>query len=551
MRNVSTFGAFTTTRLGIYAAQKGLEVTGNNITNINTKGYTRQRLDQVSFVVNAADKYSSLYTNKVGNGVLMTGVSQLRDPFLDIAYRHASANLGSADAKLAGLEDIAAILDEVGNGEDGNGVLLDHLQELSDQLNQMITEGAGHQEYEGLVRTAAKSLVTLFNSYAKDLSELKGRYEEQLKQDTEAVNNILKNIRELNESIRKADVRGDAALELRDARNLELDKLSQYIDIEVRYELEDVGFGTKVEKMTITLANQPPHNHTLVDGLYAGELSVDNANGNYDMVLAPLKDKNGKQLDDKAADVTLHDTDLHGSLQAVREMLTEDGEFHTAVDQNDPNAATKRGIPYYEKALNAMANQFARVMNDANSALDAQGNRVDKPLFSNDGKGDDVTGITAGNISISASWAEKTGWLTCSKDPNAPSGATDNLAHILSQLTTASHEFTTGYGTAGLGPDDQPLKDEVFFTGTFRDMFLNIEGVLANDTNSTTVLVENYASTHNEVYVDRDSISGVDLNDEATSMMQYQKAYSAACRMMTTLDQALDKLINGTGVVGL
>lgn len=550
MRNVSTFGAFTTTRLGIYAAQKGLEVTGNNITNINTKGYTRQRLDQVSFVVNAADKYSSLYTNKVGNGVLMTGVSQLRDPFLDIAYRHASANLGSADAKLAGLEDIAAILDEVGNGEDGNGVLLDHLQKLSDQLNQMITEGAGHQEYEGLVRTAAKSLVTLFNSYAKDLSELKTRYEEQLKQDTEAVNNILKNIRELNESIRKADVRGDAALELRDARNLELDKLSQYMDIEVRYDLEDAGFETKVEKLTITLANRPPHNHTLVDGLYAGEFTIDPAKGNYDMKLSALVDKNNKVMNGSTA-VGLDDTDIHGSLQAVREMLTEDGEFHTAVDQNDPNAATKRGIPYYEKALNAMANQFARVMNAANSAVDAQGKPVEKPLFSNDGKGDATTGITAGNISISNSWAEKTGWLTCSKDPNAASGATDNLAHILAQLTTASHEFKTGYGTAALGQADQPLKDEVFFTGTFRDMFLNIEGVLANDINSTTVLVENYAATHNEVYVDRDSISGVDLNDEATSMMQYQKAYAAACRMMTTLDQALDKLINGTGVVGL
>ena len=548
MRNVSTFGAFTTTRLGIYAAQKGLEVTGNNITNINTKGYTRQRLDQVSFVVNAADKYSSLYTNKVGNGVLMTGVSQLRDPFLDIAYRHASANLGSADAKLAGLEDIAAILDEVGNGEDGNGVLLDHLQKLSDQLNQMITEGAGHQEYEGLVRTAAKSLVTLFNSYAKDLSELKTRYEEQLKQDTEAVNNILKNIRELNESIRKADVRGDAALELRDARNLELDKLSQYMDIEVRYDLEDAGFETKVEKLTITLAGS---NHKLVDGLYAGEFTIDPAKGNYDMKLSALVDKNNKVMNGSTA-VDLEDTAIHGSIQAVREMLTEDGEFHTAVDQNDPNAATKRGIPYYEKALNAMANQFARVMNAANSAKDQQGNPVEKPLFSNDGKGDATDGITAGNISISNSWAEKTGWLTCSKDPNAASGATDNLAHILAQLTTASHEFKVGDGTVALGQADQPLnKDEVFFTGTFRDMFLNIEGVLANDINSTTVLVENYAATHNEVYVDRDSISGVDLNDEATSMMQYQKAYTAACRMMTTLDQALDKLINGTGVVGL
>ena len=43
-----TFGAFGVARLGIYAAQSGLDVTGNNITNINTAGYTRQRLDLVS-----------------------------------------------------------------------------------------------------------------------------------------------------------------------------------------------------------------------------------------------------------------------------------------------------------------------------------------------------------------------------------------------------------------------------------------------------------------------------------------------------------------------
>ena len=82
-------------------------------------------------------------------------------------------------------------------------------------------------------------------------------------------------------------------------------------------------------------------------------------------------------------------------------------------------------------------------------------------------------------------------------------------------------------------------------------MFLNIQGVLGNDIKNTAVVLNSYATTLDEVYVDRDSISGVDLNEEATNMMQYQKAYSAACRLMTTLDQALDKLINGTGVVGL
>ena len=50
---------------------------------------------------------------------------------------------------------------------------------------------------------------------------------------------------------------------------------------------------------------------------------------------------------------------------------------------------------------------------------------------------------------------------------------------------------------------------------------------------------------------DRDSVSGVDLNDEATNLMVYQKAYTAACRLMTELEEALDSLLNGMVVSGL
>ena len=48
----------------------------------------------------------------------------------------------------------------------------------------------------------------------------------------------------------------------------------------------------------------------------------------------------------------------------------------------------------------------------------------------------------------------------------------------------------------------------------------------------------------------REGVSGVDLNDEAMNMMQFQKAYSAACRLMTAIDEALDRLINNTGIAG-
>ncbi|MDD3203445.1 MAG: flagellar basal body protein, partial [Pygmaiobacter massiliensis] len=87
MNSVSTFGAFTTARLGIFAAQKGLDVVGHNITNINTVGYTRQSLNQISLRVGGYDRYQPQNNAIVGSGVLCTGVSQLRDPYLDIRFR--------------------------------------------------------------------------------------------------------------------------------------------------------------------------------------------------------------------------------------------------------------------------------------------------------------------------------------------------------------------------------------------------------------------------------------------------------------------------------
>lgn len=81
-------------------------------------------------------------------------------------------------------------------------------------------------------------------------------------------------------------------------------------------------------------------------------------------------------------------------------------------------------------------------------------------------------------------------------------------------------------------------------------MLTNIQATLAKDVKSTSTLLDTYSSSATELDSSRDSVSGVDLNDEAMSLMQYQKSYSAACRLMTTLDEALDKLINDTGTAG-
>lgn len=567
MRNVSTFGAFTTARLGIFAAQKGLEVTGNNMTNINTTGYTRQRLDQVSFVSGGTSYYATPMGTKVGNGVITTGVSQLRDPFLDIAYRNAQSNVGQEDTTLAWLDEVAAVLDEVGDGDDDNGVIYNQIQTVIDQLSQMITEGAGHDEYDTLVRTAAQGLTNLFNTYANDLEKVKERLEGSLDQDVKTVNELLKNIQEYNEQIRKADIRGDSALELRDQRNLALDQLSYYMKINVKYEMVDVGSGTMVENLVVTLDNDngANHEHALIDGMYVTQLTVDKTPGEYyEVTLSELRDKDNRIDPEANTAIGLVEGDLIGSLQGSRDMLNGTGEFATAADiAHDPNMTTNRGIPYYQKSLDLLANEFARVMNNANVIRDANGKITGGGFLFDAGYGSNEWGrvfdedgkqtvITAANISISDEWSTGETKLLCSTEDNAAGGATDNLTHILAELTSKDHKFyTEALTNTAFNPNKVAAGTEPIFTGSLQDMFLNIGSVLGNDISSTTVVLTSYATTADGLYMDRDAVSGVDLNEEAANMMQYQKAYSAACRLMTALDQALDKLINGTGVVGL
>lgn len=536
-----TFGAFGVARLGIYAAQSGLDVTGNNITNINTEGYTRQRLDLVSLSCSASDKYASRYNIRIGQGVLTAGVVQLRDAGLDLQYRGASANVGSASQKLAGLNDIASIIDEVGKGstseDQDDGVILRQMNDLRDLISKALTNGI--DGYDGMIRESADALCTLFNQYAKALEDQQVKCETQLDQSVTEINNILENIQQLNKSIRDADIRGDAALELRDERNRQLDKLSSYMKIDVKYSMEDLGAGLEVEKLTVSLATGDKN--VLIDGEYGAKLGVSLDDPNYDIRLYALRDLDGEKLNNNDTDpLTLGDSDLYGSLQSLRELLTESGEYSAAdyVDNVDDEAGSKRGIPYYRKALDNLAQEFAEQMNKLN--MPGTGVEGEGVLFSMGSNNNDTTAITAGNIAVSKDWNDQKVSMIATQDPNASSGDNSNLAAFL-DLFNKVQEFDPEAIVPGTGNNDAAVGEP--YKGTFEDMLLHIQSTLAEDQMSTTAVLTNYTVTQNELYNNRESVSGVDLNDEATNLMVYQKAYTAACRLMTTLEEALDALM--------
>lgn len=664
MGSIGTFGSFTQARLAIYAAHKGLSVTGNNIANVNTTGYTRQRLEQSSFGASGADRYYSSFDSRVGNGVLCTGLTQLRDPYLDIRYRGEMANVGSMDAKLGGLENIQAVLDEVGKGDDAFGIIEAQLSDMVAKLRQL-SDQTGHSLYDIQVRASADTLTKQLNAYASRLQEVYKNNMASYQQDVSKVNGILTNIRDLNATIRKNEIHGDNSLELRDERNLLIDQLSQYMKVDVTYTTEDIGGGQWVEKLVIKLGDANPDGKaggtdttTLIDGVYGAQLSTTqlltmnpaadlnqpngptnqwylDANGkatekeedaakyddpNLGLTVSALTDRKGAVMKDKdgkeSKAVDLADNDLYGALQSQRELLTRSGEFSTQEDiDRDPNAASQRGIPYYQKSLDLLARQFAQTLNDANQGyvydekgnyvkgtMDADGkitrdnpssftfvnpqnnaethtlNRNDTwdklpdwakkqmggansvedylkgnkgismgaPLFSNRGDRNDTDGITAANISISAKWAEGPQIVRSFQLPSAmdkiPSTESSNIDHMI-YLFEKKQDYKPG-----TIQDDAKGKDVTMFTGSFQEMWSNIGSVLGNDMKVTSTLLDAYYASSVSLDTSRDSVSSVDFNDEAMNLMQYSKSYSAACRLMTTIDSVLDKLINGTGV---
>ena len=694
MSFVGTFGMFTTVRMGIYTSQKGLNLTGNNIANINTEGYSRQVLDIKSMSANGTDRYSDSSV-RVGSGAYAYGVSQLRDPYLDIRYRTEAANVGFMDTKLSHLNDLAAILDEIGDGDEGNGVIAAQLSDFAAAL-QNLSEYTGQGEFDTQARSSATALVHLFNSYANKLNEVEENAVTLFEADLDKVNKILNSIRDLNTHIRKCDIHGSAALEMRDERNRLIDELSQYIKIDVEYSNEHIGPAVDVEKLSIKIAGTYPGTY-LIDGIYSTQLKQADLNpaydpqdpeskpyldqngnptdvSNFDLYMTALEDEKGNiktdyigvnmegvvpgmivtavdgteyDLDsiianmkgDKlswnspatedghqtqyllrkvttetengtnveyvltatqvklSTEVQLGDNTLYGALQASREFLTESGEFATAdyINTVDSSAATKRGVRYYKNALDLLAKKFAESMNAANTGYrytfdhDAQKyyyvDENGSPILNRDGNGfmekkaendltaddiaylnqngsrpnaygnlfsirgdtNDATGITAANISISAGWASGdiqivNSYAVISGSNVIPTTDNTNILHLV-HLMDQDMNYTPAQLVDG-------TKNDAFFTGSFSEMLGNISAVLGNDQNSTQIMLDNYYASAVELDTGRDAVSSVDLNDETVNMIQYQKSYSAACRLMTALDETIDKLINGTGVAG-
>ena len=341
---ISTFGGFSTAKLGIRSSQQGLQITGNNITNINTTGYTRQRINQVSLYGGATDRYASQTDIRMGMGSLVTSISQIRDPFLDIRYRNEACNVGFLDQKTSHLEEVKHILDEVMKDGIHTG-----LEDIRTQL-QNLTKNPTGQENDELVRGACQKLVSLLNKYAADLQGQKQDALQGFHQNVDEVNKILTQIRDLNVEIRKSQLHGDPALEMLDNRNLLIDKLSEMTKIKVTYSEEKISAGISVDKLTIELdapGQDPTNRPVLIDGSFANKLEIkplgpdgkpDASVEEYDIRLGGLTDTNGDnpivaQMKKEMQNLNNQSKSLNSLNQQFKDLATQRQNWTTEIQK--------------------------------------------------------------------------------------------------------------------------------------------------------------------------------------------------------------------------
>ncbi|QAT44050.1 FlgK family flagellar hook-associated protein [Aminipila luticellarii] len=245
----STFYSFTTALRGLNTAQKQLDITGNNISNVGTTGYTRQRADVYSAApAGYGDKYGSRPSTLVGQGSVIGSISQCRDQFLDVRFRRESATLGEEQAKLNSMDDISLVFDEI-----EKSALMTSFTDFISKLNSL-AGNANSSEFDSIARNSASALVKQFNQYATQLSNIREEKEYNLKDVTcSAINDLLSGIADINDSIRKVQSTGGPALELKDERNLLLDQLSSYVKLDVQYSPKELAGGIVVDDVSINM----------------------------------------------------------------------------------------------------------------------------------------------------------------------------------------------------------------------------------------------------------------------------------------------------------
>jgi len=488
-------------RSALTVSQKAINLSGHNIANANTEGYTRQRLNMNSIEPSSPNVHlSSISKGNVGGGVESSAVDQIRSDYLDRQYRTQNTKLGYWQTRSEEMEYIETAVNELSDNTSISSTMADFFNSLSNLAGNPSSE-----EIRTTVQQNALKMTETFNQYYNQLVEMQGSYNDAMSGTVDKINNLISGIANYNEQIYAYELSGEKANELRDNRNLMIDQLSELINV--------TATETTDGKMVVSCNGTDLVNHTTATLLEArpeltGEVS--GQSGYYQIYL------NGTN------NVFSYSG---GKLQAYK-------------DLRDSTSVDNIGIPRILQSLNTLAQNVAKQFNAVHSTgytmpYGTQTSQTGINLFEVPVGG--YSDITAGNFTLSSDVLDSVYNIAASSkliDLSAANTQEGNNEIALAMVTLSSR---TGLPT--VGSFENYLKSAMVEVGTESTK-------CSENAKSQQTVVENVEDR-------RQSTSGVSLDEEMIQLVAYQHSYTAAARVLTAIDEALDVLINRTGRVGL
>jgi flagellar hook-associated protein 1 len=480
----STFHGIELGKRAIFASSTALSVTGHNIANANTEGYTRQKaITEASTPLTYPGMNAGKGPYQLGTGVDTKEINRIRDSFLDGQFRTQNEQLGYWSVKQDTLSKIEQTLNEP--TDNGLQAAFDRFWQSWEDLSKEPDSLAAR----AVVLSNSQALADRFNQISHSIDNITQDLKNNISTKMTEMNNLTKQVSELNTQIASMIASGQQPNDLMDKRDLLVDRLSKMADIQVK-----------------------PAANGMVD-LYIGQEYL--VNGDQSFSLTFDSGNNQPQLNGQS--ITLKSGEIAGMVES----LTQD-------------------IPSFMAKINEMVTVFSQEVNsihagpNAMNLDDIQNRKNDSnapleqiPFFVT--KAGSGSPATAGEITVNPLIVASLNKIAAAQAANTGDAQNANLLNDLkfkglsfsNQSGTLNNFYRTVVGETGIKTQEAMQKE-----------------------NNADLLVQHADNR-------RQSVSGVSIDEEMTNMVRFQQSYNAASRYISVMDEILDKLINGTGRVGI
>lgn len=535
---------------GLMSNQIALDTTAHNLSNVNTPGYVRQQvLMKDSSYLRIGENRTTML--QLGLGSDVQSIRQVRDHFLDLAYRGENSRFGFYKAQSTSIEEIENIIGET-EGEAFSKII----NNLWESLNELSKHPEGLETRGSFIQNATL-FVEKSNLIMKQLNSYQSNQNTEISNKVDRINEIGDEINKLNNIIVTKEGYGGNANDYRDQRNALVDELSLLIDIRVKEDVqgnylinaENVPFVTigNVNKMGVVQAEDfsqlvdpywPHLSEVGPPAVYQKVFNFDNPTGpQYDNNKGELKGlimsrgtrtanytdmMNATTYEDEVAPSTImtvqaqFDNLVHGIVTTINNALSPN-------TVGPPAALDTANAPYGMNGDQGIE-LFSRIYMDR---YDGSNN------YNEEDPTNQYSLYSAGNLKINEAILVDYNKLCLSKEQ----GIDGDSSVVESILTAWKQPFSTL----------TPGSSGVLNINDYYDGFVSAIGSRGNSVNN---LMQNQETLTVQIDNQRSQLMGVSSDEELGNMMKYQHAYNASARVITVVDEMITRVIDQTGVVG-